>query len=44
MASRDGTIEAMGRYRLDASCQKYHDTEIYHCLKVLEALAYMITS
>ena len=23
---------------------KYHDTTIYHCLKVLEALAYMITS
>ena len=29
---------------IDASCQKYHDTAIYHCLKVLEALVYMITS
>ena len=25
---------------IDVSCQKYHDTAIHHCLKVLEALAY----
>ena len=29
---------------IGASCQKYHDTAIHHCLKVLEPLVYIIES
>ena len=32
-----------GSKSINVSCQKYHDKAIYHCLKVLEALAYRIT-
>ena len=33
-----------GSNSIDASCQKYHNMAIHHCLKVLEALAYNIIS